>query len=365
MRAPLLALIAATSVICLSASRCSGFGPGGDASALTIVAYNAHNVFDAVDDGDEYSEFSVARGRWDEGRYKARLAGIAKAVGAALPDGAWPDVLCLEEIENRAVLEALAAGPLKAAGYSHIGIAPASGSPINSGILSRKPILALKAHGLAASEGSKASPAPPSRALLEARIDCGGGSELSLFVVHWKSKVEGPEATEGPRREAAALIAERIARILDAESGAAIVVCGDFNESPDEYFRVGRRYPTALMADLAAPEGAAGLGSKRLLVSSEPGRAGRRADGEPLLYSPWTADSGYSYAYKGGRERLDGFLLSAGLLDAEGLVFRGFAVVDAPFLLGPGGEPLAWSSSSGSGYSDHLPILLILEKAAN
>jgi endonuclease/exonuclease/phosphatase family metal-dependent hydrolase len=286
-----------------------------------------------------------------------------------LPDGAWPDLLCLEEIENASVLEALASGPLKAAGYRHIGMAPAPGSPINSGILSRLPILSLKAHALA---GSVAG-AKPGRSLLEARIGLGSapgsrgdgpGQEaaLTVFVLHWKSRVEGAQATEAARREAAALLAGRVAALLEADPEAELLVCGDFNESPDEYLRVGR-------------EG--GQEPKRLLVAREPegagwllgaagSRAGSRAGAslpsrEPVLFSPWAADSGYSYQYKGERERLDGFLLSPGLLDGKGLSFRGFSAVDAPFLLGPEGEPLGWSSISCTGYSDHLPILLLLE----
>jgi endonuclease/exonuclease/phosphatase family metal-dependent hydrolase len=352
-------------------------GGGGEGKRLTILSYNVHNLFDAKDDGTEYPEFSVAKGRWDEGRYRARLTSIGEAVAAALPEGKWPDVLCLEEVENEAALRDLAAGPLKAAGYAQLGMACAPGSPINSGILSRRPILSLKAHGLAA-EGARAkaaskaarASAPPrasGRSLLEARIDLGEGATLALFVVHWKSKVEGAEATEAGRREAAALLADRVARILEAEPGAAIVACGDFNESPDEYLRVGRRYPTALMPEAEALVAASA--GPRLLVAAEPARAGLRpcAEGgrpEPALYSPWAESPGYSYSYKGSRERLDGFLLSPGLLDRGGLDLSSFSPVDAPFLVDAAGEPVAWSPATPGGHSDHLPVLLVLEDPA-
>jgi len=366
MRASLAGLLGLACLLSLSASRCSPIGSGGG-KTLSILAYNAHNLFDARDDGAEYDEFSVARGRWDEARYRARLAAVGEVVAVALPDGAWPDILCLEEIEGRRVLEDLAAGPLKAASYRYLGIAPAEGSPINNGILSRLPIASLKAHALAP---DPADPGP-GRNLLEARI-AAGGRELSLFVLHWKSKIGGPEATEERRREAAGLLASRVAAILEADPRAEIVACGDFNENPDEYRRRGRRYPTALMpADEAEPadgpeDGPAGgpageAAPSRLLLADEPSGAGLSGSGEPVLYSPWSADAGYSYSYKGERERLDGFLLASGLFDGEGLAFRGFCAVDAPFLLDPEGEPIAWSAASPKGYSDHLPVLLILE----
>ena len=212
--------------------------------------------------------------------------------------------------------------------------------------------------------GTSASPYSTSRNLLEARVDLGEGGALALFVVHWKSKVEGAEATEEGRREAAALLADRVGRVLEAEPGAAIVVCGDFNESPDEYLRVGRRYPTALMPESEAGESVSA--GSRILVAAEPARAGLRpgAKGEraePALYSPWAESPGYSYSYKGRRERLDGFLLSPGLLDGSGLDLAGFSAVDAPFLMDAAGEPAAWSPANPGGYSDHLPVLLVLE----
>ena len=150
--------------------------------------------------------------------------------------------------------------------------------------------------------------------------------------------------------------------------GVAILVCGDFNENPDEYLRVGKRHATALMpaAEAAAPN------AGRLLVGSQMPRAGQGSDGraraaeadaEPVLYSPWIESDSFSYAYKGMRERIDGFLLSAGLLGGGGLSYRGFSVVDAPFLLDSSGIPRKWSSFSGSGYSDHLPMMIGIDVA--
>ncbi len=358
MRLSRLALLALASLSCLGASRCSAFGPGSGPGSgersLSILDYNVHNLFDAVDDGCEYAEFSVARGRWDEGRYRARLELVAEVVRAALPEGGWPDVLCLEEIEGRRVLEDLAAGPLKSGGYRHIGVAPAAGSPINCGILSRLPICSLKAHGLASGGGSLAA---PTRSLLEARIESGMGGTLTVFVLHWKSRIEGAQLTEGLRRESAALLSARIAAVLAADPDAELLACGDFNESPDEFYRVGRRYPTALFPEAEAGGGAGG----RLLVATEPKRSCASRGGEPVLYSPWATETGYSYSYKGGRERLDGFLLAPGLLDGSGLRLRGFGVVDESFLMDASGEPIAWSSSAAKGYSDHLPLILMLE----
>jgi endonuclease/exonuclease/phosphatase family metal-dependent hydrolase len=341
-------------ILALLAAACGSLGAPRE-GLVSVVSYNVLSLFDAKDSGIEYPEFSVARGLWDEARYKLRLENLAKAVRDSLPEEAGergPDVLCLVEVENEAVLEDLRQGPLQSAGYRWTAMVPAPGSPINNGLLSRLPLVSLKAHATAGTD------ARPGRYILEAELDAGR-ARLFLLLCHWKSKTEGAAKTEDARREAAALVRSRALRLLAADPAAAIVVCGDFNENPDEYLRVGRRYPTAFMPEGEPREG----GASRILLAPTPERASFEG-GEPLLWSPWAESSGFSYAYKGAKERIDGFLLSPGLLAgaAEGaLRYRGFDALDAPFLLDEAGLPLPWSSGRGRGFSDHLPLLLLLE----
>lgn len=349
------AVLAALSPLCA----CALAGPRPGEDSLLVMSYNVKSLFDAADSGSEFPEYSVAEGRWDEARYKRRLALLAEVVLAAAPGKRGPDLLCLAEIENRGVLRDLAAGPLKGSGYRETALVEAPGQPFQCGLVSRLPLLSLKAHGLSAggSEG---------RYLLEAEVawdgqgsaDRGGPAArpLVVFVCHWKSKVGGAEATEAERREAAALLAGRAAARLAADPACELLACGDFNESPDEYARTGMRYATALWPDSAgSPPGPA------LVVAGEPGRAGL-GEGRAVLYSPWAAAAGCSYVHEGREERIDGFLLGPGLLDGEGLSLSAFAPMDEAFLLGSDGAPRAWSSSSGSGYSDHLPLLLELSR---
>jgi exonuclease III len=256
------------------------------------------------------------------------------------------------------VLEALRTGPLASARYRYAAIAPAEGGPFSVCALSRIPFASVSCH-YAATPAGRAG-----RDILELELEAGG-RRLMVLVCHWKSKSEGAEATEEARREAATLVSDLVSARLSADPGAAIVVCGDLNESPDEYARVGRRYPTALMPveDPAAAGGRnAGLG--RLLVASS--ISATHAFGrEPVLFSPWQESGGYSYSYKGSRERLDNFLLSPGLLDPSRLSYKYFSVASAAFLLDSEGSPAAWPGTGASGYSDHLPILLVLAAAGD
>lgn len=342
----ILALVILPAFLLGCAEACA---PRAQAS-VSILSYNVHNLFDARDSGGEYPDFSVKAGRWNEAKYKARLAALARVVEAAGPATKGPDVLCLVEVETQAILEDLRAGSLAGSGYVSSALVQAPGQAVSCGILSRFPVKELRAHGLKA--GLR-----PGRYILEARLDLGT-VELVVFVNHWKSRIEGPEATEGERRESAALLADRLASLLAADPGLEVLACGDFNEGPDEYARKGEAWPTALMpASMAA---AAGPGPACIYVAEEKSGAGLLPGGRLCLYSPWAGSSAWSYIHGGEKERLDGFLLGPGLLDGAGLCLAGFRSLELDFLLDAEGRPLAYSPSTGQGFSDHLPLLLEL-----
>ncbi len=49
-------------------------------STLLVMSWNVLSLFDAVDDGTEYSEYSIERGSWSEARYRARLEALAGVI---------------------------------------------------------------------------------------------------------------------------------------------------------------------------------------------------------------------------------------------------------------------------------------------
>lgn len=146
----------------------------------------------------------------------------------------------------------------------------------------------------------------------------------------------------------------------------SLIACGDFNESPDEFERVGRRYPTALMPDPdQAVDGRYGALDeawfKEVILVAGKASAASAENERVVLYSPWAGQTGYSYVFRGKEERLDGFLLGPGFGDEKGLEFDSFQVGNDPKLLDNSGSPLGWNGSTG--YSDHLPIACRLRLA--
>ena len=361
---PFIPLVALTLALAACLPCCSSVGQAAAPPCVTVMSYNVHNLFDAEDSGLEYPEFSVSAGKWDDARYRSRLERLAEVLRAAAPATKGPDVACLVEVENRRVLEDLRRGQLASSGYARSVLVPAAGQAVNCGILSRLPILGVRAHGTD-TDGNRG------RYVLEVAFDAAG-RRLTVFLCHWKSKLGGAAATEPERACAAALVARRAAEILAADPAAEFLVCGDFNEEPDEFPKTGGLYPTALMpaepgqagAGPAAPGATAAVGGGPcLFVTGLASGAGLAADGSPVLYSPWSGCDGWSYMLDGRTERIDGFLLSPGLLDGEGLSFGAFGPLAVDFLLDATGAPVPYNARTGAGYSDHLPIVLTLSLA--
>jgi endonuclease/exonuclease/phosphatase family metal-dependent hydrolase len=335
------------------------YGALGWAQTVAIASYNVENLFDGVDDGTEYPEYDSGTGAWDEARFKKRVELVGRAIKAIREGG--PDILVLIEVESKRALDALADGPLAPYGYSYRLVPRAPGSAANVAILSRHAPIRAQAH--AVETGAEFS----QRYILELEFLIGG-RPLVVFANHWKSKTGGAEDTEPKRRAQAALLAERVRLLLASRPSLDIVACGDFNEEPDEYEQRGGRYATALRpaASVADPARARAATRDAILTAPTAGisaEAARLGQDFVLLASPWL-DPGHEGrgSYRSGArwERIDGFLLSQGLMDAANFSFASFKAIDAAFLLSSSGKPLRWDGKRLSGYSDHLPILLEL-----
>lgn len=343
MRITRLLAIAAVPLFLTACLRCES--PAADAGAVLIMSYNLQTLFDPVDQGGEYADFRVSSGAWSERLYRARLASLASSILAA-PGGssAGPDVLVVQEAENERVLADLAEA---AGGYPYVASSPDEDSTLRCGILSRFPISYARAHRVRPPDGGTSS---VPRYVLEAELDLGG-RRLIVMAAHWKSKLGGAAETEAERRAAAAFVRELTEARLASDPSMAIILAGDLNENPDEYERVDRAYPTALMP--------AGSGDGDWLLV-EGRREALTPGAAPLvMYCPWDEAGGYSYKYRGDEERIDQLLMSPGLVSPGTcpLSFESFSAVPPDFAVDGSGSPVGWDSRTGSGYSDHLPIL--------
>lgn len=340
-------------LLIFSCSRCSlpeGNGEGREGpKRITVITYNAENIFDDIDNGSEYREYDPGEGKWTTELYHSRLSNLADVLSAVPPKG--PDIAALQEIENLEVLTDLRDMYTNQLGLKYVACPEAAGSAVNTAIMSRYPITEVHAHCVGARDGEGL------RYILEAHV-LAEGCELIIINNHWKSKSGGTAETEPLRRLAAGLVRRRLSELAASDPDSDVLILGDFNENYDEYERIGNAYPTALM-----PMGDTGgdYSTDALVLTGNPEEA-IAADGRIRLYTVWAdMETPGSYVYREQWETLDNVLCMPGLFNDTGFTFTKARVLDAAFLLDAGGYPLPWNKDSRQGYSDHLPLLVNLE----
>jgi endonuclease/exonuclease/phosphatase family metal-dependent hydrolase len=246
---------------------------------ITILCYNVENLFDDVDNGGEYPDYRLAAGGWSRELFRLKVSRIAEVIRRAAPGG--PDIVALQEVENRSALLGLRELGLKGMGYREAVLIAGDGASCPAGppathpaVLSRWPVRRTGLHqvvpcadGAAAARSGEAAAAGAQdvrraaasrdgqaaagetavRGILEVELEVEGRT-LYLFNNHWKSRTGGARRTEPLRLAAARVLAARIRSILDRDPRADIVVLGDLNESVEESRGADGAdgYPTAL-----------------------------------------------------------------------------------------------------------------------
>jgi endonuclease/exonuclease/phosphatase family metal-dependent hydrolase len=347
--------------------------------SLAIMTWNMQALFDGVDEGIEYEDYRESAG-WTPEKYRGRLNIIAGAIGGM---GRKPDIIALQEIESAVVVNDLAAA-LSAQGYGWTHFAHIPGMSLGVGLLSRYPISGARSHS--ADIDGDIAPRP----MLEVRISTAaaasgdepdaGNSSLALFVCHWKSKLGNEDATERTRRASARIILRRLRELKETDPDLPVIIMGDLNENYDEFYRRNGTTISALLPDdpRAAefanlygldeddPDTAALIGERQkdfiILSKTKPPETRYFPAGVLTLYSPWTVElQDGSYYYKNDWETIDHFLLSPQLFNGTGWDFENCEVVNSPPFASAKGFPVAYNPRTGSGMSDHLPLLLSLK----
>jgi len=296
---------------------------GGEAERITIMSWNTQLFFDPYENGSEYAEFTGAKTRWSAEKYGTRLDRLreilylAGETGGKGPKG-LPEIVVLQEIENRTVLEDLCnriGGNNRF--VSSIFVDPEKGTAFGTGILSRLPVIEVRAHTID-SGGVRVRPT------VHCVFDCGG-TRLHVFAVHWKSKGGSLEST-AVRAAQEAQLAGLMASVIEAEPFALVVACGDFNQQTEEFTLLGE-YASVWDSGLSQTFGPQG-----------------------------------SYYYQGNWERIDNCFLSESLTDGDGWDFQEFTLLCEGPLLTEGAVPYRYEVFSGKGYSDHLPLLIGIKR---
>ena len=204
------------AVLVVAAAVAAAQQPVAEPPVMRFAAWNMLNLFDNTDDPEKSDEGTDPKSFIDAG-YLAR--GI---------DSLQTDVLAVEEVENRAVLERLNARLARPFAYVELleGNDPRG---IDVGILSRFPVEAARSHRLMDLAGG----AKFARDFPVYRVRLAKDRAVNVGVVHLKSKL-GDKAESDAWRLAEAQAARSILEELrKTEAGTPVVVMGDFNDHRD------------------------------------------------------------------------------------------------------------------------------------
>ncbi|MFC2172074.1 endonuclease/exonuclease/phosphatase family protein [Acidobacteriota bacterium] len=188
---------------------------------ITVATYNVQNLFD--DHDDPYREDETTPVKSPESM---------KAVAEVI-DGLNADILGLQEVENRWVLERLNTEFLRRP-YPYVVLIEGNDRRgIDVGLLSRLPVLYSTSHRHRRMQIENGNFSIGfARDLLEVRLQATTEDEIILFVSHFRSGVDDPRKAF-LRRHEARIAREIIKKRLQDSPDALLFFIGDMNDLPD------------------------------------------------------------------------------------------------------------------------------------
>jgi endonuclease/exonuclease/phosphatase family metal-dependent hydrolase len=305
-----------------------------------VAFYNVENLFDLENDPATDDDDFTPNGeqRWDKERYDHKLNQISKVLYDLGSQA--PMLIGLVEIENHKVVEDLSeTGALAKTAYKLAHFDSEDRRGIDCALLydSKRFEFIEKENLKVRLAGNKDY---LTRDILYVKGKVKGDEIVHVFVNHWSSRREGIIETEPKRIQAAKVLKDKIAEIREENASAKILVMGDFNDEPKD---------KSIQQILNA------AGEKASLFNL---MAEAAYDGEGTIVHE--------------REWLmfDQMMVSQNLLSGEGLKVKDkkgyvYRVDEILYTYKNGGQkPNATYGGPEyyGGFSDHLPVYLILEQ---
>ncbi len=315
--------------------------------SYTLAFYNVENIFDTVDDPEKIDEDFTPEGRykWTEDILQKKLTNISKAI-AGIGNGG-PSMIGIAEIEHADLVERLISQPaLASRNYAFVHEESPDMRGIDCAFIYDPAIFNLDSYR-AYEMSFEEEPEYTSRKVLWVSGSINK-QRVHLVVNHWPSRYGGMEKSE-PRRMT---VANQVRAIIDsvqaAESNAAIILMGDFNDDPFnrsivEGIKAGKSWPLEKGMDFFNP-----------------------------MYPLHQVDSSGTLTYRGKWNLFDQFLLSDDLLLGENkLQYVANSVsIHRPEMMQVGGDGPAKDMPRRAiyrgefqdrGFSDHFPVYMELK----
>ncbi len=320
---------------------------GSAVDELTVCSWNVENLFDTVDDPhNEGDDPYTPRGwrRWSENRYRMKLDHLAELIAAMKPD-----ILCMQEVENRQVLLDLTNVLKQKYKLDYPGIVHKDSTDfrgIDVAIIATRP----------AKKMEWISPDVGMRDTVIATFSYGD-ADLTVFANHWKSKLGNHEESLAKRDAQANCIRKKLDRLLAADTNTAIIVTGDFNDDPPSKPMMESALLLTNRTDVLTCKGSKALFNLAATL-------------------PATEKGSYYYGPADKWDMLDSMSVTAGMLKERAsspwiAEEKSYRIFRYPKHVDRYGQPAPFrrirnrkvGDIYATGFSDHFPIMLKLKRA--
>ena len=202
---------------------------------LRFVNYNVENLYDTYDDTTKDDEEFLPWGLkgWNKERYNQKLKNIFKVL---VNVGGWemPEIVAVQEIENRRVLEDLInLTPMSEYRYGIIHEDSPDNRGVDVGLLFRRDKFTPLQHSVIRIKFPFDTLVKTRDILMVKGLVNKMKDTITIFVFHSPSRRGGETASEPRRVYVAEQARIRIDSILDRNPDSKIVLMGDFNDEPD------------------------------------------------------------------------------------------------------------------------------------
>lgn len=315
------------------------FATNGQAKPISIMAYNVENLFDTQFDvgTDDYTWLPLSLKKqmpehaaycasmpegmykqecltvnWTYNLYRQKLNNLSDVITSFDSHGLGPDVLIMEEVENLHVLKDLANLGLTGLGYRQAVLVEGDDSRgIDVGLITKYPVVGVKRHSVYLN-GKKLN----TRGILQVVINVRG-KKLVVFGNHWPSQNNPPAER--------VVHAQLLSQLTAATTADLIVSVGDFNTTPDD-----NPHPYSYLKNMYDAEAVA----RQLNVPLNPG----------------------THFYKKEWQSLDKIFVHKNSRVLPN--WKSFRIGVQPWMMGADGGPQRFDRVKGTGYSDHLPVMI-------
>ena len=307
------------------------------AEEYKLMFWNVENLFDTIDDpnkeDDDFTPNSYFR--YTARAYQLKLENLAEII-----NDISPDLIGLAEVENIGTLNSLSE-LLKYQNYWKIILIEGDDvRGIDVALMYRSDKFNLID---SISHKVNLHSPRPTRDILEVNLETDSKNVFTVLVNHWPSRYGGQEESESNRIRAAETLKSIVNNIQKSSSNRDIIVMGDFNDTFTD-----KSFQEILNAEKV-------FSSKSFLI-------------DPLA-NLINKNEG-SYYYHGEWSLLDHFLLNKNLYDNENINYKNNSadIYKADKLIEGkteyfSGFPFRFYKINriNGGYSDHLPIIMVLE----